>query len=178
MKFEHAINKLLLKGLKKNPQNVGIISRLSCQHRNLQETLHLPIQTLYLFTTLSYLGKGKGGKSRMVIILEPLLFYTSTALTENLSSKWTACKKLPSSEIRDFQSHFAHVKDLLAAVLSWQSLTCLTLAAFSKWSTLSKTCSEGSRCYRGWWVCAKEFTTLQRLIGKIHFRLLGLSNQI
>lgn len=123
-------------------------------------------------------GKEKGEKSRMVIILEPLLFYTSTALTENLSSKWAACKKLPSSEIRDFQSHSAHVKDLLAAVLSWQSLTCLMLAAFSKSSTLSKTCSEGSRCYRGWWVCAKEFTTLRRLIGKIHFRLLGLSNQI
>ena len=44
---------------KKNPSNVGIVSRLSCQHHNLQETLHLPIQTLYLFTTLAYEGKEK-----------------------------------------------------------------------------------------------------------------------
>lgn len=47
--------------------------------------LNLPIQTLYLFTTLSYLGKGKAGESRMVIILEPLLFYTSATLTGRAS---------------------------------------------------------------------------------------------
>lgn len=60
---------------KKNPQNVGIISRLSCQHHNLQETLHLPIQTLYLFTTLAYLGKEK---KKAHTILDSVCFYTLT----------------------------------------------------------------------------------------------------
>lgn len=65
---------------KKNPQNVGIISRLSCQHHNLQETLHLPIQTLYLFTTLADLEKEKKAHT----IFERVCFFT---LTDGISEK-------------------------------------------------------------------------------------------
>lgn len=82
---------LKVKKKKKNPQNVGIISRLSCQHHNLQETLHLPIQTLYLFTTLAYLGKEKK-KSPHDFRFCLLLYVNWWNIWESLLSKWAACK--------------------------------------------------------------------------------------
>lgn len=126
--------------LKKKSQNVGIISRLCCQHQNLQETLHLPIQTLYLFTTLAYLGKG-GKKKACMIILDPLLFHINRwDGWERLLSKWATCKKL-NSELRNFHSHFVHVKYWTGCphYFPLLSLAFLTLAAFSKWSTFPKT---------------------------------------
>lgn len=129
---------------KKNPQNVGIISRLSCQHHNLQETLHLPIQTLYLFTTLADLEKEKKSPHHF---WASLLFYINRwNIWESVLSKWATCKKLDNSELRNFHSHFVHVKNWPPHYFPLLPLAFLTLAAFSKWSTFPKTSRKVTWC--------------------------------
>lgn len=92
-------------------------------------------------------GKEKVGESRMVIILEPLLFYTSATLTGRASeASEQRVRNCPAVRLETFVLILPSqgAKDLLATGLYWWCLTWLTLAAFSKWSTLSKTCRKGS----------------------------------
>lgn len=121
---------LKVKKKKKNPQNVAVISRLSCQHHNLQEMLHLPIQTLYLFTTLAYLRKGKKGHT----ILELVGFFT---LTGGLFEK---VFKANEQHVRNFTTVSSETFILIlstsrtgcAHYFPLLPLAFLTLAAFSK----------------------------------------------
>ena len=124
-------------------------------------------------------GKEKGEKPHGDYFRTSAFLHQYCINWESLRSNWTVTKKLPSTEIRDFHSHFAHVKDLLAAVLSWQSLTCLTLAAFSKYQVFLKPVAKDRDATEAAGFALKSLQHSKGLSGKSTLVFsLGLSNQI